>query len=70
MASVDWDGIMVTAAAEMKGKTNEQILRAIVRESDMERDDVKRKIMKQPKHVRRGTLIVMLAQVRYYDSLD
>ena len=53
------------ATAEMKNKTKEQAIRAVLRGSDMKRSEIKEKLAAQPARTHRGVLINLLAQAQH-----
>ena len=61
----DWSTIMINAAAEMRSKTEEEVLQAVMKESGAERAEIIASLEDKPAHTHRKVLIVMLAQTRY-----
>lgn len=61
----DLDGWVAIATAEMKNKTKEQAIRAVLRGSDMKRSEIKEKLAAQPARTHKGVLINLLAQAQH-----
>lgn len=66
----EWQTTLILTAAEVKNKTNAQITRIILKESDIERAEIKDKLSRQPAKTHRSTLVVMLSQVRHRNSKE
>lgn len=61
----DLDGWAAIATAEMKNKTKEQAIRAVLRGSDMKRGEIKEKLAAQPARAHKSILIDLLAQAQH-----
>lgn len=61
----DWSIMMINTAAEMKGKTEEQVLRKVVKESGTKRVEVLAALENKPSYARKNTLVIMLAKARH-----
>lgn len=61
----DLDGWIAVATAEMKNKTKEQAIRAVLRGSDMKRSEIKEKLAAQHPRTHKNVLINLLAQAQH-----
>lgn len=61
----DLDGWVAIATAEMKNKTKEQAIRAVLRGSDMKRGEIKEKLAAQHPRTHKNVLINLLAQAQH-----
>lgn len=61
----DWSIMMINTAAEMKGKTAEEITQTTMKELGMRQSVIKARLKDRPAHTHKNVLVSILAQARH-----
>lgn len=66
----EWQAMVMLTAAGVKNKTNEQITEIILKESSIERAQIKDNLSRHPAKTHKSILLVMLSKVRHRDNME